>query len=611
MKTSLGISSRRIFVGIALFSLTLAAHAAGYTFVTIAGSPANAGHVDATGSAAKFDGPDGIVADASGNIYVSDYSNHLIRKVTPAGVVTTFAGSGTPGSANGTGTAASFNFPGGLAIDASGNLYLADSANHTIRKITPGAVVTTLAGSAGQSGATNNTGSLARFNNPLGVAVDGSGNIVVADTANQTIRRITPGGVVTTIAGLAGSAGSANGTGTAARFTHPFGVAVDASGNNIFVADNGNHLIRKIAPGGVVTTLAGTAGVSGSTDGTGTAAQFNAPYSLTLDASGNVYVADYNNDTIRLVTPAGVVTTAAGLARTSGIADGIATVVRFSNPAAVTFDSDGNFYVADYNNDTIRRGSPPVSGDFDGDGITDILWRNTANGLESLWLMNPDLTVKAYIDIGVVAAYWQITGIGDFDGDGATDILWRNTADGTVGLWLMNQDLTVKTYIDIAAIPTDWVIAGTGDFDGDGHVDILWRNNVTGVVGLWLMNPDLTVKAYLTIGGVSPDWQIGGTGDFDGDGHVDVLWRNTANGLESLWLMNPDTTVKAYVDIGVVSADWQIRGTGDFDGDGHIDILWANTQTGVIGLWLMNPDLTVKEYLDIGVVAPDWEIAPQ
>jgi hypothetical protein len=186
--------------------------------------------------------------------------------------ITTFAGpSESPGWFDGTGSAARFYKPYGVAVDSSGNIFVADTNNHTIRKVTPAGVVTTLAGLAGSDGSTDGTSSAAQFTNPNGVAVDGNGNVYVADTANHTIRKITPTGVVTTLAGLAGDTGSADGTGSTARFTNPTGIAVDASGN-VYVADTENHAVRKVTAAGVVTTLAGTAGSSGSADGTGSAA---------------------------------------------------------------------------------------------------------------------------------------------------------------------------------------------------------------------------------------------------------------------------------------------------------------------------------------------------
>ena len=231
-------------------------------------------------------------------LVVSAVLSHAPAMLGQALTFTTFAGQG-PGSADGTGSAARFNDPFGVATDSSGNVYVADSINSTIRKITLAGAVTTLAGLAGTGGSADGTGSAARFNFPIGVATDGSGNVYVGDLFNSTIRKITPAGAVTTLAGLAGSRGSADGTGSAARFASPQGVATDSSGN-VYVADSDNNTIRKITPAGAVTTLAGLAGSRGSADGTGSAARFNLPRGVATDSSGNVYVADTFNNTIRI-----------------------------------------------------------------------------------------------------------------------------------------------------------------------------------------------------------------------------------------------------------------------------------------------------------------------
>ena len=302
---------------------------------TFAGS--TGGFADGTGVAAKFYSPHGVAIDASGTMYVADEGNNKIRKITPAGVVTTFAGS-TGGYLDGTGTAAKFTQPFDVDVDASGNVYVADNGNHRIRKITPTGVVSTLAGS-GTAGFANGTGSAAQFSYPSGVAVDASGNVYVADQLNYKIRKITPAGVVTTLAGS--TAGFANGTGAAAQFYNPTGIAVDVSGN-VYVGDQGNNRIRKITPAGEVTTLAGS-GVGGFADGTVATAQFNYPDVVTLDALGNVYVADVYNTKIRKITPAGVVTTLAG--STGGFADGLGTSAQFSNPKGIAVDAAGIVYV--------------------------------------------------------------------------------------------------------------------------------------------------------------------------------------------------------------------------------------------------------------------------
>ena len=227
-------------------------------------------NVDGTGARA-FNGPLGIAVDSTGIVYVADTNNHTIRKITAGGVVTTLAGqAGSIGSADGTGNAARFNSPRGVSVDGAGTLYVADTNNSAIRKVTAAGVVTTLAGAAGNVGGADGTGNNARFTNPEGVAADGGGTVFVADTVNDTIRKITTGGVVTTLAGFVGSFGSTDRTGSAARFGLPFGVAIDTS-RNVYVADRSNNTIRKITPAGVVTTFAGSANSPPSTDGTGSA----------------------------------------------------------------------------------------------------------------------------------------------------------------------------------------------------------------------------------------------------------------------------------------------------------------------------------------------------
>lgn len=319
---------------------------------TLAGST-TAGSTDGTGSAASFSGPAGVAVDSSGNVYVADSKNNEIRKITPAGVVTTLAGSTTAGSANGTGSAASFDLPVGVAVDSAGNVYVADTFNNEIRKITPTGVVTTLAGST-TAGDADGTGSAASFNGPEGVAVDASGNVYVADTGNNEIRKITPTGVVTTLAGSL-TAGSNDGTGTAASFNGPTGIAVDSVGN-LYVADHNNNEIREITPSGVVTTLAGST-TAGNSDGTGSSASFSQPQSVAVDGVGNVYVADSGNNEIRLVAPTGVVTTLAGSA-TAGSTNGPAGTASFDNPSGVAVDASDNLYVGDFNNNEIREITP-------------------------------------------------------------------------------------------------------------------------------------------------------------------------------------------------------------------------------------------------------------
>ena len=325
----------------------------------------SSGSSNGTGTSASFKGTVGLSVDASGNIYVADRETHLIRKITPAGVVSTFAGSGNAGSANGTGTSASFSKPHDIAIDQSGNVYVADHDNHLIRKITSAGVVSTFAGS-GSSGSANGTGTSASFNGPSGIAIGPNGNIFVTDKGNHLIRKITSAGVVSTFAG-SGSPGSANGTGTSASFRTPYNLNCDLSGN-VYVADHDNHLIRKITSAGVVSTFAGS-GNAGSANGTGTSASFNNPRDIDFDASGNIYVCDKTNHLIRKITSAGVVSTYAGSGST-GSTNGTGTSASFNTPAGLVFDADDNLYISDYHNFLIRKILPQTQLGNDIDGET-------------------------------------------------------------------------------------------------------------------------------------------------------------------------------------------------------------------------------------------------
>jgi hypothetical protein len=365
---------REILVaGLLVIGSAATAAAQTLSVTTFAGQAGSRGSADGTGGAARFFGPSGIVADGAGGFYVADALNNTIRRVSSTAVVTTVAGGNINeitnlpdrGYADGSGRSALFSF--GIAetsgfgartmgVDSKGSLYLADTLNYVIRKITADGVVTTLAGSPGNSGSLDGTGAAAQFSVPYGVAVDGSGSVYVADSGNNTIRKITSAGVVTTFAGHDGpNAGSLDGAGTNARFNNPSGVAADSAGN-IYVSDTNNHTIRKITSAGVVSTLVGLAGTKGSSDGIGKSARFSNPTGLSVDSAGNVYVADTGNGTIRKVTPGGVVSTLAGFAGLSGIAEGTGNAVRFTTPYGVAVDGSGNVFVADTGNHTIRKG---------------------------------------------------------------------------------------------------------------------------------------------------------------------------------------------------------------------------------------------------------------
>ena len=346
----------RLLLSFAILALS-SLRAEDYSMTTFAGA-ANV-ITGADGTPGSFNNPYGVAIDAAKNIYVTDTVNNTVRKITPGRVVSTLAGTaGQFGTTDATGSAARFNFPVGIAVDSSGNVFVADSKNFTIRKITPAGVVTTFAGAPFQLGLTDATGAAARFFLPFGLAIDSADNLYVADSGNHTIRKITPAGVVSTLAGTAGQSNFTNGTGAAARFASPFGVAADGGGN-VYVADSGNHAIRKITAAGVVTTVAGTA-FAGASDGAAAGARFNQPRGVAVDASGNLFVADYGNSTLRSITAGGVVSTIAGTAGIFGEVNTVGAAARLYDPIGILVDGT-TIYVADSSNNLIRRGQPASS----------------------------------------------------------------------------------------------------------------------------------------------------------------------------------------------------------------------------------------------------------
>jgi gliding motility-associated-like protein len=322
---------------------------------TFAGSVTDQpGRIDGAGTAARFDRPAGLGSDINGNIYVADGFNNIIRKITPDGTVTTIAGTGVAGHADGAALNARFNRPWGVLLDNADNIYVADKDNQVIRKISAAGIVTTIAGTVNREGSVNGTGTSARFFSPENMVFDNDGNIYIADTDNHLIRKMTPAGEVTTFAG-SGDRGKTNGTGTAASFANPIGLVIDSRGTgDIYVAEYGNHLIRKITPDGRVTTFAGS-GLPGNSNGTGESASFDRPYGLTIDNLGNLYLSDAN-DAIKKITPAGKVYTIAGSLHVPPRSnDGLALKAAFYTPIGLTFDNNSNLYVADENNNKIRK----------------------------------------------------------------------------------------------------------------------------------------------------------------------------------------------------------------------------------------------------------------
>ena len=304
--------------------------------------------------------PTGVAVDGAGDLYIADRSNNRIRKIDSTGTITTIAGTGERGFGGDGGPAvqAQFNFPYGVAVDSAGNLYIADSSNNRIRKVDSTGTITTIAGT-GTSGFSGDGGAAvqAQFNFPTGVAVDGAGNLYIADTSNQRIRKVDSTGTIITIAGTGTSGFSGDGgDAVQAQFNFPYGVAVDSAGN-LYIADSSNQRIRKIDSTGTITTMAGT-GTSGFSGDGGDAvqAQLNYPNGVAVDSAGNLYIADRNNQRIRKIDSTGTITTMAGTGEGDFGGDGGPAIqAQLSFPVGVAVDSAGNLYIADTSNQRVRK----------------------------------------------------------------------------------------------------------------------------------------------------------------------------------------------------------------------------------------------------------------
>ncbi|VAW66703.1 hypothetical protein MNBD_GAMMA08-2516 [hydrothermal vent metagenome] len=369
--------------------------------VFVAGDMNGAGNLDGSVEVARFDGPEGVAIDKAGNLFVTDSGNHTIRKITPEGIVSTFAGKpGSTGTTDGKAGKARFNSPQGITIDGNDQLYVVDRFNYAVRKITPDGVVSTIAGAMEPSHSEDGVGLSAKFAEPDGIAIDSKNNLYVTD--GNAVRKISPSGVVTTLAGIAYETGSTDGMGSVARFIGVSGVATDRAGNvfvcdlesirkitpsgevmtfvgdkddagpigyptgimidgedNLYVTDS-DHIIHKISSKGVVTLLAGVSGESGNKDGPNKRAQFAYPHGLAIDKAGSIYIADTSNNAIRKISLDGKVITIVGSVEKKEVFDDVGSAAHFDTPGLIAADKEGSLYVVDYKS-LLRKVTPAGS----------------------------------------------------------------------------------------------------------------------------------------------------------------------------------------------------------------------------------------------------------
>jgi sugar lactone lactonase YvrE len=502
---------------------------------TIAGTSGIPGSSDGQGTAAGFNNPYGIAVDVAGTIYVADANNNKIRKITPGGLVSTMAGSNTAGSADGQGNAAGFNQPSGIGVDVSGNVYVADTWNYEIRKISPSGLVSTLAGST-KSGNSDGQGVNAQFNNPTGIAVDASGTVYVADNYNSAIREISPNGFVSTLGNasnifylpfgvavdafgyiyvadtynneirkitpvqvstLAGStvSGNSNGQGSSARFNNPHGIIIDALGNK-YIADMYNNIIRKITPGGLVSTLAGS-GIAGSIDGQGVAASFNGPTDIAFDLSGNLYVSDTYNNKIRIISPTGLVSTFAG-STIAGSTDGQGTAAGFNMPRGITMDASGNLFVADYGNSKIRM--------ITADGLVSTLAPYVQSGT------NGQTSPLVFIHPQGITSYYGNIYVADSINNNIIMIQPNGSADTLAGSIIPGRADGVRAAAGFNG-PTDLAVDASGNlYLADTYNNEIRKINSSGLVstvagfsGPGSTNGEVTIASFNSPAGIAVD----------------------------------------------------------------------------------------------------------
>ncbi|WP_460758792.1 NHL domain-containing protein [Lysobacter fragariae] len=597
---------------------------------TVAGAGTFAGD-GGPATAAVLSRPQGVAVDTAGNVFVADtFFNQRVRRIAPNGTIDTAAGNGDWFAGDGPATQVGIGYVKGLTVDATGALYLADYGNNRVYQVVDGYLRkyagTGASAYGGDGGSAANAGM-----DPHGVVMDAGGNLYISDGGNHRVRKVTPAGLITTIAGngTAGFSGD-GGPATSASLNNPTALALDTKGN-LYISDYYNRRVRKVTPDGIITTVAGNGEAGGGGDGgLATSAQLYRGTGLAVDLDGTVYIA---GGTLRRVTPAGIIESVPGWVHSAaGVAlDGFGDIYVTTNsgrvikgtrprPVADDFDGDRRADLFWRNGATgqnaIWRSAASTSqqavtaqgdvnwkiaatDDFNGDGKADVVWRNEASGANTLWYSASATTVQTLSTVSDLN--WKIVGAGDFDGDGKADLLWRNSTTGANSIWKSASYANRQTLASVASAA--WIVAGVGDFNADRRADIVWRNTSTGVNTVWFSANFATSQNLTAV--TNQQWKIVGVGDFDGDRKSDLLWRNGTTGANTIWKSALSTRQQAIT--GVTDQAWIVAATGDYNGDGNSDLVWRNASTGGNALWYSASTATKKNLV---TVSPEWKVAP-
>ncbi len=572
--------------------------------------------------AASLYSPRDTAIDSAGNVYIADAYNNRVRKVS-GGVITTIAGTGAQSFSgdNGPATAAALDTPQAVAVDAAGNVYIADYGNDRIRMVSASnGNISTIAGGGTPASPPGDGGSAtgASLQSPTGVALDAAGNLYIADSGHHRVRKVTtPSNVgtsiITTVAGN-GSPGFSGdgGAATAASLSSPQGLALDGAGN-LYIADFGNVRVRKVRAGtGVINTIAGSGfqGFSGD-GGPATQASFSSLSDVAVNAGGDVLIADYDNNRVRMVLKP--------TAKSDFNADDRTDVFwRHSDGINATWTMTGSgpaqFAAGFLPGVSPAQGWAPIAtGDVNGDGIVDVIWFQQATGQIAIWLMNSPTSIGSATFPGSVGASstWVLTAVGDVNGDGRADLVWRDSADGHLLVWSMSTSGTLAGTQDYGNVPASFELYGIGDFNGDGIGDLLWFEPADGVVAIWMMAGDGSFTASFP-GAVGPgsSWRPYRIADLDGDGMSDIFWRDPSTGMAAAWYVDAGALADYDFFVSVQIADWTLGTAGDFDLDGRDDLMWYGPVNGSVVRWMMHGRHLAPTMETVSSVGTGWQMVP-